>query len=426
MGRAVVVGRAATGEAVGRVLAAEGWVVDVGDDRDPGTVDWAALVEGADLVVPSPGVAPGHPALAAAARQGVTVRSEVDLAAQRCAVPFVAVTGTNGKSTVTEMVSAMLTAAGLTAPAVGNIGRPFLDAVAAGGADAFVVEVSSFQLAHTGAWFRPLVAVVLAVAPDHLDWHGSFEHYVAAKARIVAAQDDGDLCVYDADDEVATDIAARGRAPAVGCTLAPVPGAYHVDANGSLVDQAGEVVAEASDLWRALPHDRKNALAAIAAARHAGCTAEHARAAVRAFAGLPHRVALVSDAGGVRYYDDSKATNPHAAIHAVRSFPSVVWIAGGRNKGLDLGALTEAADHVKAVVALGEAADEVAAAFEGVRPVRRAATMRDAVAAAAEIARPGDVVLLSPGCASFDAYPSYAARGDDFAREVRAVTGAPA
>jgi UDP-N-acetylmuramoylalanine--D-glutamate ligase len=175
-------------------------------------------------------------------------------------------------------------------------------------------------------------------------------------------------------------------------------------------------------MGRALAHDLTNALAAAAAALHVGATPDGVRAALRAHVTLPHRVTLGGEHGGVRYYDDSKATNPHATVHAVASFDSVVLLAGGRNKGLDLGALRAGADRVRSVVAFGEAAAEVAAAFEGVRPVVTVHTMREAVRAAAAAARPGDVVLLSPGCASFDAYGGYAARGDDFAAEVRALS----
>jgi UDP-N-acetylmuramoylalanine--D-glutamate ligase len=166
-----------------------------------------------------------------------------------------------------------------------------------------------------------------------------------------------------------------------------------------------------------------NALAAAAAAMAAGATLDGLRAALRTFGGLPHRLSLVADAGGVRWYDDSKATNPHAALSAVSAFESVVLVAGGRNKGLDLGVLAKAADRIRAVVALGEAGAEVEAAFAGIRPVTRAATMEEAVRAAAAFARTGDVVLLAPACASFDQYRSYAERGDDFAAAVGRLLG---
>ncbi|MCU1426035.1 MAG: UDP-N-acetylmuramoylalanine--D-glutamate ligase, partial [Actinomycetia bacterium] len=179
--------------------------------------------------------------------------------------------------------------------------------------------------------------------------------------------------------------------------------------------------ARVAEMRRALPHDVTNALAASAAAVAVGAATDGVRAALASYETLPHRVALVGEARGVKWFDDSKATNPHAAMHAVRAFDSVVLLAGGRNKGLDLSVLTGAADHLRAVVAFGEAGPDVQRAFERMRPVTRVATMGDAVKAADAYAQSGDVVLLSPGCASFDAYSSYAQRGDHFASEVRAL-----
>jgi UDP-N-acetylmuramoylalanine--D-glutamate ligase len=191
-----------------------------------------------------------------------------------------------------------------------------------------------------------------------------------------------------------------------------------------LVTPSGDEIARVDDLRRALPHDRTNALAAAAVGHSLGVEPASTRAALASYATLPHRVALVGEAGGVQWYDDSKATNPHAALHAVRAFDSVVLLAGGRNKGLDLSVLADAAPNLRAVVAFGESAPEIERAFAGVRPVTRAPTMHDAVRAAGDVAQPGDVVLLSPGCASFDAYQSYVARGDDFAAEVRELIAA--
>lgn len=448
--RALVVGLARTGEAVARCLCSEGHEVTVVEEqpgsggyparRDsalaagahlveaPGPAVWPELVGDADLVVPSPGVPQHHEAIAAALAAGVEIVSELELAAQRTGVPIVAVTGTNGKTTVTELAAAMLKASGMRTVAAGNIGRPLIDLVCTGPGDrapvadldVVVVEVSSFQLAFTRA-FRPRVAVLLGVAEDHTDWHGSFESYKAAKARIFANQRDDDLLVYDADDSTACRLAEGAPALRVGCSLDATGGRYRLD--GEILMGGADVLAHLGELRRALPHDVRNALAAAAAARHAGATVEGVRAALRAFETLPHRVTLVGESGGVRWYDDSKATNPHAALAAIRSFDRVVLLAGGRNKGLDLGALTAGAGHVASVVAFGEAGAEVEAAFAGVSPVTRVSTMREAVRAAAEVAAPGDVVLLSPGCASFDAYSGYGERGDDFAAEVSALSG---
>jgi UDP-N-acetylmuramoylalanine--D-glutamate ligase len=259
------------------------------------------------------------------------------------------------------------------------------------------------------------VAVWLNVARDHLDWHGDFDAYVAAKARIWARQAPSEVAVVNADDPVV--MAQAASAPSTVVTFGLGAGADFGVVDGSLRAPGRELLA-VSQLRRSLPHDVSNALAAAAAALAAGATVEGVRAALMAHAGLPHRITLVAEAGGVRWYDDSKATNPHAAATAVAGFESVVLIAGGRNKGLDLAELADVADRVRAVVAIGEAAGEVAAAFAGIRPVQVASSMDDAVALAAAAARPGDAVLLSPGCASYDWYRNYAERGDDFARAV--------
>jgi UDP-N-acetylmuramoylalanine--D-glutamate ligase len=312
----------------------------------------------------------------------------------------------------------MLEASGRRAVAVGNTEVPLVAALDDPTTQVFVVEASSFRLLHSRR-FAPSVATWLNVAPDHLDNHASFEGYVAAKARIWADQGPDQVAIGNADDPVvAAHLAtAPARRETFGLTLA----ADHRLEDDQLVLASDEVLARVDELPRAFPHDIANALAAAASALHGGATLEGARAALVSFAGLPHRVTLVGEAGGVRWFDDSKATAPHATRAAVQAFPSVVLIAGGRNKGLDLGALTEDRSHIRAVVAIGEAGEEVAAAFDGIRPVRSATSMDLAVEAAAELAEPGDVVLLSPACASFDWYGSYAERGDDFVRAVRAL-----
>ena len=433
---ALVVGLGVTGEAVARHLTNRGvrvvLVEDAPSDRTraraaalgpavelverPGLDRLETLLAGVDLVVPSPGVPHAHPVYELAAAAGVPLVSEVELAAMATTRPIVAVTGTNGKTTVTTLITAMLAAAGRKAAAAGNIGLPLVDAATAD-VDVLVAEVSSFQLQYTDT-FHPSVAVWLNVAEDHLDWHPSFEHYAAAKSRIWRNQGRGDVAVANAEDPVVMDAARSARGSVV--TFGVDTGDYHVDRRrGALVTPAGDEIVAVADLPRSLPHDLANDLAAVAASVAAGADLAACRSVLLTFGGLPHRVQLVRDAGGVRYYDDSKATTPASVVAATRGFDSVVLIAGGRNKGLSLGALADTADRVRVVVAIGEAAAEVEAAFAGVRPVTRAASMDDAVTQARDLARPGDVVLLSPGCASFDQYASYAARGDDF---VRAVT----
>jgi UDP-N-acetylmuramoylalanine--D-glutamate ligase len=442
----LVVGLAATGAAVVEQLGKEGEPVTVIDDRPVGDTYAAraeaartagatvidapdadtvrALVERATLVVPSPLVNERHPAVVAARASGVPVRSEIDLAFDRARVPIIAVTGTNGKTTVTSLIEAMLITDGRRAAAAGNIGRALLAAVD-DDVDVLVAEVSSFQLAFCDV-FRPHVAVLLAVAPDHLDWHGSFEHYAQSKANVFRHQRRDDLLVYDADDAVASRLAATAPrdASSVGVSLDPASTRTFTVRDRTLVSPDGRALCSVDTLRRGLPHDLSNALAACAAVSQFGVDTTSMQRALADFVTLPHRVALVGEASGVQWYDDSKATNPHASLHAVRSFPSVVLVAGGRNKGLDLTMLADAAANVRAVVAFGESAAEVEHAFEGTRPVQRVTSMHDAVHAAARFAQDGDVVLLSPGCASFDAYGSYAQRGDDFASEVQALLGA--
>jgi UDP-N-acetylmuramoylalanine--D-glutamate ligase len=384
------------------------------------------LVRGADVVVPSPGVPLRHPALVTAREAGVSVRAEVDLAAELAAhggKVLVAVTGTNGKTTVTTLITAMLDSSGNPALGAGNIGLPLLDA-AATDARVLVAEVSSFQLACTTEAFRPRVAVLLNVAPDHLDWHGSFDEYVAAKARVFAHQRDRDRLVFNGDDDVASRLAESAPAQRVAFTLESResrPDMFRIE-DGMLVDPAGTPFADVDGMPVSAPHDRANALAAAAAAFAVGAARASVERALREYPRLHHRVARIGNTGGVHYYDDSKATNPHATASAVAAFDEfdgqVVLIAGGRNKGLDLSVLRRLAARLRGVVAMGEAGDEVEAVFAGTVPVAPATSMAEAVTAAARLALPGDVVLLSPACASFDWYPSYSARGNDFASEV--------
>ena len=433
-GRALVVGLGISGTAVARALVERGYEVVGVDDRPSAAVQarraelaplgvdvvtkpdasaLAVLVHNADLVVPSPGVPPRHPVFTIARDRDVPVLGEVELAARWAAKPIVAITGTNGKTTVTGLVTEMLVASGTAAVSAGNIGVPLAEA-AAGPAEVLVVEVSSFQLELTEE-FHPEVAVWLNLAPDHLDWHSDLESYGRAKARIWARQEADDTAVVNADDPDVMRWAAT--APSRVVTFALGDGNYRVE-RGVLRTPDGTEIIDVASLPRSLPHDVANALAAAAAALSAGARLDGVRAALRDWEGFPHRVALVSDAGGMQWYDDSKATNPHAALAALRGFGSVVLIAGGRNKGLDLSVLAEAADRVRAVVAIGEAAPDVEKAFVGRRPVTVASSMDDAVRAAAAFAEPGDAVLLSPGCASFDWYGSYGERGDDFRRAV--------
>jgi UDP-N-acetylmuramoylalanine--D-glutamate ligase len=401
-----------------RAAAAERGVELVGA---PDAARYVELVGRATMVVPSPGIGDTHPSFDAARSAGVPVRSEFDLAAQWDSRPLLAITGTDGKTTVTTLATDMLEASGVRAIAVGNTDVPLVAAIDDPAVDVFVVEASSFRLDHSER-FAPLVGTWLNVSPDHLDRHRSLAAYEAAKARIWRDQAPTAWAVGSADDP----IVARHLldAPAQHVSFGFAEGAAYRVAGGELRTPKGDVLSRVEDLWRRFPHDLSNALAAAATTLPAGATLDGVREALARFRGLPHRISLVGAAGDVHWYDDSKATTPGAALAAVRSFSSVVLIAGGRNKGLDLGVLALGADHIRSVVAIGESADEVARAFKDVRPVVVASSMAEAVALAAAAAQSGDAVLLSPACASFDWYRSYAARGDDFAQLAREQIGA--
>lgn len=440
-GPVVVMGFGVTGRAVSRYLAARGEEVVVFDDspsedsaaaagalgvqleKTPPPAELARRMSGAALLVPSPGVPVAHPVYGAAASAGTPVRSEIELAweIRPAGGPrLVAITGTNGKTTVTTLVTAMLQASGIPAIAAGNIGVPLVEAVNSG-VDVCVAEVSSFQLQFTES-FRPAVSCWLNLSPDHLDWHRTMGHYAAAKARIWRNQGIGDTAVVNADDPLVS--AAASSVPEgvsiLRFALAADGGDYYFD--GETLRGLGHApIVEAKELPRALPHDVANALAATAVAVAAGASDEGCTSALRGAPLLPHRVTLVGSGGGVDWYDDSKATTPASVIAATAGFDSVVLIAGGRNKGMDLGVLGSTVPPVRAVVAIGEAADEVRDAFRGLVPVSVVASMEEAVSIAHETSRPGDSILLSPGCASFDWYTSYAERGDHFASLVKSL-----
>lgn len=439
--RVLLFGLGVTNRAAARALVAHGHQVVLADDGDPAgaaeladeldaplhlgpdRAELAALVGSVDAVVPAPGLPERHDLLALASASAVPVLSEFDLAGAWDDRPVLAVTGTNGKTTVTTLVARMLDGSGVATAAVGNLEVPLVEAIADPGPRVFVVEASSFRLAHSRR-FRPRVAVWLNFAEDHLDVHRDLEAYRAAKARIWADQGPGDTAVVNAEDPVVAAAAPAGAGDGphvVRFGSAPeVDGVavdYHV-ADDALVGPGGLELVACDDLPRRLPHDVANALAASAVALAGGATPDGVRAALRGFEGLPHRVQLVGERGGVRFFDDSKSTAPHATVAAVAGFDSVVLVAGGRNKGLDLGGLARVGHRVRAVVGIGEAGPEVLAALPD-RPAALAATMDEAVRRAAALAGPGDVVLLSPACASFDWYGGYAERGDDFTRAVR-------
>jgi UDP-N-acetylmuramoylalanine--D-glutamate ligase len=378
----------------------------------------------ADLAVISPGIPPTTPIVQALTAQGVTIWSEIELAFRLARCDFLAVTGTNGKTTTTSLLASMLAEGGITSVAAGNIGLPLIDAVSsvpAGGAIA--VEVSSFQLA-TSDSFAPKVAVLLNIAEDHTDWHGSIDAYAAAKARIVKHQTADDVFIVNAEDPLALEVAGRARSNVVPFSATRIP-----EGSGDSIGVSHRAVVwrgrKVFDLAQVPLHGRgglEDAIAAAGAALEYGIDTGAVVGALSKFRSLPHRFQQVALINNVRYIDDSKATNPHATLSAVKGMSKVVLIAGGRSKGIDLSPLAGAVPPVTAVVALGEAAEALEGVFEGLVPVRRAVSISEAVRLAREASLSGGSVLLSPGCASLDMYESYGARGDAFARAVHELS----
>jgi UDP-N-acetylmuramoylalanine--D-glutamate ligase len=431
--RAVVLGLARSGEAAARALLDAGAAVPVLDAADETAQrDRAAVLSGArvllgktdpndvadaDLVVASPGVPWSSPWIEAARARGVPVWSEIELAFRLGVRPLVGITGTNGKTTTTEMTVAALRAAGRDAIAAGNVGTPLV--TFAPGAE-IVAELSSFQLQGIQD-FRVPVAVLLNVAHDHLDWHGSGEAYRRAKARVFENQGEADIAIVH-DDPLCRSI-AHGAATQILFADDDRPrGGAGID-DGWIVVPQGRVV-EASRLRARGRPNRSDAVAAAAAACALGADPQIVGEALAAFEPRPHRIEQVAVIDGVTYVNDSKATDPHATLAALEGMNGVVLIAGGRNKGIDLSELAGAAPHLRAVVAIGESASEIDAAFAptGV-PVEKAGSMEEAVARARELAAAGDTVLLSPACASFDMYRNYEERGDAFRAAVRRIEG---
>ena len=436
---ALVYGMAISGEAVARALHDRGVRVLVADDApndakvaaaatvgaelvgkpDAATLD--KLVSAADIICPAPGVPETHAVIQAAIGHGKPIRTEIDLAYEweqerpGGPRPMLAVTGTDGKTTTTMMAAAMLRCAGLKVAAVGNTEVPLIAALDTD-VDAFVVECSSFRL----NWidhFRSEASVWLNLAEDHQNWHVSMRAYELAKARLWAHNRPADVAVGNASDP----IVMRNLATAAGTTRTFGTDDADYRLVGTTLTGPGGPLAERTMMTRDLPHDVSDALAAAAIAIESGLAHPAAVAeALATFEYPPHRIERVGEFAGATWYNDSKATTPHASITAIRGFSSVVLLAGGRNKGLDLASLASEHDRVKAVVALGEAAPTIHEAFARWCPVTEVPSMKAAVAAAAAFASAGDTVLLSPACASFDWYPEggYPARGDDFKRLV--------
>jgi UDP-N-acetylmuramoylalanine--D-glutamate ligase len=382
-----------------------------------------------DLVVISPGVPPSD-AIDAADAAGVPVVAEVELASWYLEAPLIGITGTNGKSTVTGLVHAMMSAMGRPTFVGGNYGTPLIEAVgtdagSAGGV--LVVELSSFQLERVRR-FRPRVAVLLNLTEDHLDRYPTMATYVAAKGNIFIAQQPDDHAVADGDDPLSVSLARASRARFH--RFGSRDGEVRLDGD-VLVDlgAADGPVRYPADLLRIEgEHNRSNACAAILAARLAGATPDAIRQGLASFGGLPHRMQRVAEVAGVVFFNDSKATNVGATVAALRGLDrKVVLILGGHDKGGDYAPLRPLLeDKVREVVLIGEAADLIETALSGAARFTRAHDMSDAVVRCAAAARPGDAVLLAPACSSFDMYRNFMERGDDYRRAVLQLAAAPA
>ncbi len=437
--RILVVGMGRSGIAAARFLRRHGAQVTVSDVRSaaalsheiPELVEQGIMVEAGghglltfrrqDLIVVSPGVPLQTPELVQSRTFGTPIVGELELAARFLHGRVLAITGSNGKTTTTTLVGEMLAASGQPTQVGGNIGVPVVELVDRATDDSWaVLEVSSFQL-ETVESFRPQIAMILNITPDHLDRHGSFENYAQAKERIFAAQTASDVLVLNADDARASACASRAAAAIWWFSrLGAVP-------RGAFVHQDWVVFRtdESAAMERILPvqeiplkgaHNVENVLAAVCAARLAGAGAETMAAVIREFRAVEHRIEFVARQNGVEFYNDSKATNVDAAAKAIAAFPAGIHlILGGRDKNsnyAELEALLR--ERVRAVYTIGAAAEKIATQLEGIIPIRSCETLDRAVEAAARAALPGEIVLLSPACSSFDQFANYEERGRIF------------
>jgi UDP-N-acetylmuramoylalanine--D-glutamate ligase len=441
----LVIGLGKSGLAAARLALARGARVTIADRREEEEIGapveaaralGAALSLGghppgmassADLVVLSPGVPMSIPLVRAARERGVPVWGEEELAFRFLRGRIVGITGSNGKSTTTSMAGAMLRAAGIPGGTGGNLGTPLSDLLAEDGpAAVHAVELSSFQL-EAAETLRASVAVILNLSPDHLDRHESYDAYAAAKARILATQEPGDAAVLNADDPESARFfpEVRGALHVFSTRLEPERGAFLRDGVLTLrVGAEDEDILTVAEMPVPGEHNVANALAAALACRLAGCAARPIRSALLSFRSLPHRLEHVATVGGVEFYNDSKATNLDATVRAIGSFPPgrVHLILGGKDKGADWTSLAPLVrSHVRRVLLVGQAAPAVRRGLGDAAPAVESGTVPAAVRDGFAAAAAGDVVLLAPGCASFDQYRNFEERGEDFRRAVAAL-----
>lgn len=433
MKKVAVLGLALTGNAVARALSVRGISLRLADNRISDDhkalatelgcelIDMSAadavdlLLSDVDTLMPAPGVPPSHPAIVEALRRGIAVRTEIDVAYEWEQLraggprPILGVTGTDGKTTTTMIAAHLLRENGYKVEEVGNTDVPFVAAVDSD-ADVFVVECSSFRLKFT-TMFRCNASVWLNFAPDHLDWHPDIDDYAQTKEQLWKFATDSDVAVFPMGNTLIEAAASRSNARTVSFGLA---GADYCVSNDRLTSTAGDLCSVDS-LWRAMPHDMTNSLAAAALVVESGLVPVGSlQKALSTFESAHHRIEFIGEHKGSAWYDDSKATSPHAALTAIRAFDRLVLIAGGRNKGLDLSQMATEPSRMVGVVAIGDDASLIAEAFEGICPVKIATDMKQAVSEAAILVESGAAVVLSPGCTSYDWYRNYNERGEHF------------
>ncbi len=441
--RIAILGFGLSGRALAEALTARGVSVAVGDARPEGEFDGVEafrdrrvrfffggpspdFLSGADWLALSPGVPPSSPAVRAARDRGIPILSEIEIAWRiaEAEAPgrhrWIAVTGTNGKSTTTCWIAEILKRSGRPVALAGNIGAPLSGFLSDSSPRDFVCELSSFQLEATDT-FRPHVAVLTNITPDHLDRYAGFAEYAAAKARLFARQGPRDFAIVNADNPAALEVATPSRRVLFSRRGRPAGGGAWLEAGELVCDIASgrHAILPADRLALPGAHNVENALAALAAAECVGAPREAVVDALSRFRGLPHRTELVAEAGGVRWVDDSKGTNVDATAKSLEGHApgSVLLILGGRDKHGDFPALAAlVASRARVVLTIGEAGEMIARTFSGVVPVERCGAMEKAVERAATLARPGDTVLLSPACASFDQYRNFEERGRHFAQ----------
>ncbi|HTV08795.1 MAG TPA: UDP-N-acetylmuramoyl-L-alanine--D-glutamate ligase [Candidatus Aquilonibacter sp.] len=443
--RVLVVGLGKSGIAAARFLKAHGAQVTVSDIRPAGLIaelpallDAGIMVETGshglltfrrqDLIVVSPGVPSNTPELTTVRALGIPIIGELELGAQFLSGQVVAITGSNGKTTTTTLIGEILKAGGKPTLVGGNIGRPVVDMVAEATPESWsVLEVSSFQL-ETIQTFHPKVALVLNITPDHLDRHGSFEAYAAAKTRITENQSTDDCLILNAEDEPTKLVAAKSKAQVYWFSpkRQVKQGAFvHGESILFRANEGGEAepILPVAEIPLAGAHNVENVLAAVCATRLAGVEAHVIREAVAAFHAVEHRLEFVRELDGVRWFNDSKATNVDATAKAIEAFPRGIWlILGGKDKDSDYSTLSPLLRaRVKAVITIGSAAEKIESQLAGVVKIERAGTMERAVAWARKEAGSGDVVLLAPACSSFDQFENYEHRGRLFKQLVGAL-----